>query len=114
MAPLTPPPSYFTWDPVKGKWQDSPTTGSIATVKQSIATLKQNNRNWPIAAPDIKIPAYAFNVSYNARHDTPERLRSTLGITEEIPLEILDSPLDNPEEAYRVPHKIVVIRNVGG
>ena len=67
-----------------------------------------------LAAPDIKIPAYAFNVSYNARHDTPERLRSTLGITEEIPLEILDSPLDNPEEAYRVPHKIVVIRNVGG
>ena len=57
-------------------------------MKQSIATLKQNNHNWSIAAPDIKIPAYAFNVSYNARHDTPERLRSTLGITEEIPLEV--------------------------
>ena len=68
LASVTPPKSYchsFTWDPVKGKWQESPIT-------MSRATLEQNKLNWPTEAPDIKIPAYAINVSYNARRDNPD------------------------------------------
>ena len=96
---------YFTWDPVKGKWQESERGAS--PTEQSRATLENNRLNWPTEAPAIKIPAFAVKVSYNARHDDDEkRLRSKLGIPEGgIPFEILDSPLDDLE-GYRggVPH----------
>ena len=98
-----PPPEkyhhYFTWDPVKGKWEDIlDSKRTEQNEAHTETTLRQNKLNWPTAAPNIKIPVYAFNVSYNAGRDELDRLKGILQIPPY--LDILDSPPDDLQEAY--------------